>query len=215
MPRVAIALVVVLTAAPTHAANLGQPWSFIADPAKEKFVPASQDASFRADRRVRVTHNMTDVSRHSGMSVSERRDGRRYDIGFACRVALAVFMIMLSWSVLDEYVLQTRPIPAHMRLTAQEFVDAFARPLLIQRSTGPPIRWRLRYLPRREELEILIAPGPGRGYPNLSDHRGNVEYDVDRVLRALNNRLVLSGALRAERPWVVIPVRSTPTLSSA
>ena len=135
-------------------------------------------------------------------------DGRSYDIGFACRVALAVFLIMLSWSLLDEYVRQRWPIPTQLRRTAQEFIDTFARPLLSQQPSAPAIRSRLRYLPRREELEILIAPNPGRSYPNLSDHRRNVEYDVHRVLSILDDRLTLSSPLRTEGRWVVIPVRS-------
>jgi hypothetical protein len=135
-------------------------------------------------------------------------DGRSYDIGFACRVALTVFLMLLSWSLLDEYVRQRWPIPAQLRQTAQEFIDTFARPLLSQQPGGPAIRSRLRYLPRHEELEILIAPNPGRIYPNLSDHRRNVEYDVHRVLSILDDRLALSSPLRTEGLWVVIPVRS-------
>ena len=114
---------------------------------------------------------------------------------------------MLSWSLLEEYLRQTRPVPAPMRHHAQQFVDAFARPLLRQSSTGPPIRSRLRYLPAREEVEILIAPSAGRRYPNLSDHKINVEYDVRRVLRLLEDCLVVSRPLRVEGQWVVIPVR--------
>ena len=32
------------------------------------------------------------------------------------------------------------------------------------------------------QLEILIAPGPGHHYPNLADHKHNVEYDINRVI---------------------------------
>ena len=92
-------------------------------------------------------------------------DGRSYDIGFACRVALAVFLIMLSWSLLDEYVRQRWPIPTQLRRTAQEFIDTFARPLLSQQPSGPAIRSRMRYLPEREELEILNRAQSGTQLP--------------------------------------------------
>ena len=134
-------------------------------------------------------------------------NGRTYDIGFAVRIGLAVFLVMLSWSLLEEYLRQTWRVPAPLRHHAQQFVEAFERPLLRQSSTGPPIRSRLRYLPAREEVEILIAPSAGRRYPNLSDHKINVEYDVRRVLRLLEDYLVVSRPLRVEGQWVVIPVR--------
>ena len=46
-------------------------------------------------------------------------------------------------------------------------------------------RARLRVSPRRACVEVLLAPGDGGSYPNLADHRGNVEYDVARVMAAV------------------------------
>ena len=154
--------------------NLYQPWFRFADPATGQFVPQSQHTNLRTDWRVCLARDAPALARRA--PPASDRDGRTYDIGFAVRIGLAVFLVMLSWSLLEEYLRQTRPVPAPLRHHAQQFVDAFARPLLRQASTGPPIRSRLRYLPAREEVEILIAPSAGRRYPNLSDHKINVEY---------------------------------------
>ena len=56
-------------------------------------------------------------------------------------------------------------------------------------------------------MEIHLAPSHGRRYPNLRDHKRNVEYDVQRVLRLLGAGVVLSSPLRAEGNWVIVPIR--------
>ena len=82
----------------------------------------------------------------------------------------------------------------------------FARPLADPASGVPPIQARLRFVRRKQRLEISIAPGPGRRYPNLADHRKNVEYDVDRVISVLGN-YVLCSPPRAAGKWVVVTIR--------
>jgi hypothetical protein len=56
-------------------------------------------------------------------------------------------------------------------------------------------------------LDILVAPSTGRSYPNLADHRNNVEYDVERILAQLGDGQFVNGPLYAEGEWVVIPFR--------
>jgi hypothetical protein len=41
----------------------------------------------------------------------------------------------------------------------------------------------------------------------LSDHRKNLEYDVDRVMTLLADRRFVLGDLAAQGSWVVIPFR--------
>ena len=89
---------------------------------------------------------------------------------------------------------------------AHLFVREFARPLL-QHGAEPAVRTQLRISPYRARLEICLAPGNGRRYPNLSDHRKNVEYDVDRVLSALADESFARGRLRMRQGWVVVPFR--------
>ena len=104
-------------------------------------------------------------------------------------------------------LLAPHPIPPPLQRAGDAFVNAFARPLVDPGSNGPPIQTRLRFVRRKQQLEIAIAPGPGRRYPNLVDHKRNVEYDVTRVMGLLGHRLVVSDRLRAAGKWVVVPIR--------
>jgi hypothetical protein len=95
-----------------------------------------------------------------------------------------------------------------MRRAGEEFVSAFARPLSDSSSRAAPIHARLRFVRRKQQLEVFIAPGPGRRYPNLADHKRNVEYDVTRVMRLLGTDFVVSDRLRRRRRWVVVSIRA-------
>jgi hypothetical protein len=97
------------------------------------------------------------------------------------------------------------PLPPNVRRAGENFVTVFARPLIDASSAVPPIQARLRFVRRTQQLEISIAPGPGHRYPNLADHKNNVEYDVDRVMRVLGN-YVLGKPLRAAGKWVVVTI---------
>jgi hypothetical protein len=103
--------------------------------------------------------------------------------------------------------LTPRPIPGVLQRAGEEFVVAFARPLVDSSSSVPPIQARMRFIHHAQQLEISIAPGAGRRYPNLVDHRKNVEYDVNRVMRGLGTHVVVGDRLRAAGKWVVVPIR--------
>jgi hypothetical protein len=85
------------------------------------------------------------------------------------------------------------------------FIREFERPLLDERSPGPSLRTRLALSPDKRRLEVLLAPAEGRRYPNLADHRANLEYDVRRVVNLLHDRRFACGPLRASGLWVAIP----------
>jgi hypothetical protein len=72
----------------------------------------------------------------------------------------------------------------------------------------------MRFVRRRQQLEIAIAPGPGRRYPNLADHKRNVEYDVTRVMRLLGTRFVVGDRLRTAGKWVVVPIRAADKIQT-
>ena len=57
------------------------------------------------------------------------------------------------------------------------------------------------------DLDILLAPNGARSYPNLTDHRGNVRYDVMRVVRLMADTRFTTGDLYARGRWVVVPCR--------
>ena len=121
----------------------------------------------------------------------------------AVTIGAAILSIMLLLAVAGP--LAPRPMPPAARRAGENFVAVFARPLVDASSGVPPVQTRLRFLRRKRQLEISIAPGPGRRYPNLSDHKKNVEYDVDRVIRILGN-CALSGPPRAAGKWVVVTI---------
>lgn len=124
---------------------------------------------------------------------------------FGVAVGAVVLMIVLLSAAAIGW-LAPGPIPPPIRRAGERFVTAFAQPLVDVASGSPPIETRLRFLRRKRQLQISIAPGRGRRYPNLSDHKRNVEYDVNRVIRVLGNRYVVSDRLRATGKWVVVTI---------
>jgi hypothetical protein len=92
-----------------------------------------------------------------------------------------------------------------LKQLGNRFIREFERPLFRVPSADLPIRSQLRMAPHRGQLKVLIAPNGRRTYPNLSDHRKNLEYDIERILRLLGNELAISGKPYARGPWVVIP----------
>ena len=56
-------------------------------------------------------------------------------------------------------------------------------------------------------LDVLLAPDAGLRYPNLTDHKGNVMYDVVRIQRALSEHAFVSSRPYARGRWVVVPFR--------
>ena len=119
----------------------------------------------------------------------------------------SVILLVLSIGAAVVSRSASRPIPPIMQNAGAVFVHAFARPLVDLSPGAPAVRSRLRFVPRKQQLEISLAPGPGRRYPNLVDHKSNVEYDVTRVMRILGGRFVVSDRLRTAGKWVVVPIR--------
>lgn len=133
-------------------------------------------------------------------------DGSQDDFVFIAKIGSAVLLMLFICAAVGDR-LAPRPIPPLMQRAGEEFVIAFARPLIDSSSSVPPIQARLRFIRRGQQLEISIAPGTGRRYPNLVDHKRNVEYDVNRVMQVLGTPFVVSDRLRAAGKWVVVPIR--------
>ena len=123
----------------------------------------------------------------------------------------AIVAPALGLLILGEYVRRRNAAGIFMSQFAYLFVREFERPLL-PHAAQPAIRARLHVSPYRRRMEICLAPGNGRRYPNLSDHRKNVEYDVDRVLSALADDSFVCGRLRMHEGWVVVPFRFSARL---
>src|SRR5215831_8617430 len=118
----------------------------------------------------------------------------------------AVVVPALGLLIVGGYLRRRNAAGIFMSQFAYLFVREFERPLL-QHAPEPAIRAQLRVSAYRARLEICLAPGNGRRYPNLSDHRKNVEYDVGRVLSALADESFVCGRLRMREGWVVVPFR--------
>jgi hypothetical protein len=115
--------------------------------------------------------------------------------------------IAVPWfglQVLAGYVTRRRMASVLVQHFANRFIAEFERPLVRYDDTERPLKLRVRNA-RRGRFEILLAPGEGRRYPNLTDHKRNVEYDVGRVLSALDDPAFVSGALYTQAEWVVVP----------
>ena len=169
-------------------------------------VPAAAstapDASIAAPVALAMSSAAVPAATHSTSD-----EGALGPVGIAGLLLLALAAAGVTWFT-------PRSIPVPIRQTGEAFIAAFARPLVDPSSSSPPIETRVRFVRRKQQLEISIAPGPGRRYPNLTDHKKNVEYDVERVLRALGNHAVLGESLRARGKWVVVPVRLTDGTST-
>jgi hypothetical protein len=127
--------------------------------------------------------------------------------GYVVATVGSAIVAMLLLGVAVGGSLRPRPIPPDLQRAGDEFVVAFARPLLDASANGPPILVRQRFVHHAQQLEISIAPGAGRRYPNLVDHKNNLEYDVQRVMQLLGAQVVVGDRLRAAGKWVIVPIQ--------
>jgi hypothetical protein len=127
---------------------------------------------------------------------------------FVC--ASVLLIVWLACRAIDEYFLQRDATLDEMRRFAEAFIREFERPLRQSPFLESPIRTCIRASPGRGHLNVWLAPGRGRRYPNLSDHRANLTYDVTRVLTTLNEQPFTCGAISTRGEWVVIPFQHQP-----
>jgi hypothetical protein len=121
-------------------------------------------------------------------------------------LAAAVIVPLIAWRLVENYVNRRNTKAIVMKHFALRFVSEFERPL-IHEPAERPVRSRLRLSPARARIDILLAPGEGRRYPNLSDHKKNMEYDVVRILRVLSDDSFVRDPLYMQAGWVVVPFR--------
>jgi len=123
-----------------------------------------------------------------------------------CSAAMATLLVIQSSRD------RRRATMAVLQKFGSAFISEFERPLIDERGPRSVLRAELALSPDRRSGEVRLAPAEGQTYPNLADHRPNVEYDVTRVVRALNDRRFICGPLRARGAWVAVPFRLKPDL---
>jgi hypothetical protein len=117
----------------------------------------------------------------------------------------AMVVPLFGWRMVDDYLTRRKTASLIVRHFVNRFVDEFERPLVRDDAGERPVRSDLRFGARRGRFKILLAPGEGRRYPNLSDHKKNVEYDVARVVRVLADDSFVSSAPYTRAGWIVVP----------
>lgn len=121
----------------------------------------------------------------------------------------AMVVPWFGWRIVDDYLADRKTTAIVVQSFVDRFVVEFERPLLRDDSGERAVKSRVRYGARRGRFEILLAPGEGRRYPNLADHKKNVEYDVARVTSVLADDSFVTGAPYAHAGWIVVPFRFT------
>jgi len=188
-----------------NARNRHQDWFQIRNPAAATFIPKSDYGVIQPGWHVCVATNPPALLQTSlprgrtsvGSSV----------LWWGVPLFPIAWCVALTWFIAVRNLGDRRARRDILRAFGDRFICEFERPLFRRCADDSPLKSRLRIAPARQRVEILVAPAGGRTYPNLLDHKRNVEYDVERVLRLLNDRPLMSGPLHAEGPWVVIPFR--------
>jgi hypothetical protein len=121
----------------------------------------------------------------------------------------AMVVPWFGWRIVDDYLARRKTTAIVAQYFVHRFVDEFERPLVRYDVRQRPVKSRLRCGARRGRFDILLAPGEGRRYPNLSDHKKNLEYDVARVMQVLADDVFVSGAPYTHAGWIVVPFRFT------
>jgi len=129
------------------------------------------------------------------------------DVSIWWALSLASAIVLAWW--IAAYSRGRRAVLTAMTVFGERFVREFERPLMRRGSNDRGVQAQLRLKPYRKRLDILLAPHQGRTYPNLSDHRRNVEYDVGRVLRLLNDERFVGERLSERGHWVIVRCRFT------
>jgi hypothetical protein len=124
-------------------------------------------------------------------------------------------LIAIATHSADHYLKDRDEVLNAMQQFSRKFVREFERPLVAGDRSAPPIRSRLRFAPHTSRVDILIAPGAGRRYPNLTDHKNNVEYDLKRILNVLRDEPFVNGRPYMDGPWVVLPFSMKPAITQA
>ena len=153
----------------------------------------------------------TGVAETPANPVAAASNARAQQLGFLLlALAASGAAVVCGCRSIEQAAMKRQTLKLQMLVFGRAFLNDFERPLRVEGVADRPVDARIRFLPSQRRLDILLAPGSGRRYPNLADHRRNVEYDVDRIAHHLRNHPFVPSSLRAEGRWVVIPFHFQP-----
>lgn len=193
-----------------------EPWFQIVDASRSRIVPKSEYGRIRPGwlacipaSRLSLEWRREHRPTTADGAAATGEDLRTFATGVPVGAwwGVAVLVVLLLAHAARQYVNRRQAIIGMMQRFGERFICEFERPLIQPGCVDRAVESRLRVIPRRRRLEILLAPAGRRRYPNLSDHRRNVKYDVERVLRLLRDERFAGGQLCANGRWVVVACR--------
>lgn len=195
-----------------NARNAAAPWFYIVEPGGGRLVPKTRYDTISAGSlaclatRTAVRQGTPWAGLRATAPIGAGAPTAPLGTATAATWIALAFAGVLMWRSVGGY-LDRRDITLRvMKEFGDRFVREFERPLCDLPQSGRPIRSELRARPDRARLDVRLAPVAGRTYPNLSDHRSNVAYDVGRVLERLGDRgFVVRGPIYPQGSWVVVP----------
>jgi len=209
-----------------------EPWFRVFDRSRSRVIPRAQynrlqsgwQACVPAMRALR--HVAEPVPRSASTAIRSLPRGSKsagrwsLDVAFNRRtLELALLLLGLAasgaavvcvWQGVEQAAWKRKVLKREMVAFGRAFLNDFERPLRVEGAADRPVHSRMRCDARQRRLDILLAPGSGRRYPNLADHRRNVEYDVSRIAHHLRHHPFVPSAPHAEGEWVVIPFYFRP-----
>jgi hypothetical protein len=185
------------------AENQHEPWFQILDPAAPGFIAKTRYLRIKAGWQACIVSEPAPRATLDVQPAGARPASTGVAHGVVLWIGLLLALAMIGWGLHDYVRIRT----AALKRFGERFVREFDRPLVRGRPSELVVEARLRVRPHRARVEVLLAPRDGRPYPNLVDHRQNVEYDVERVLRVLEDQRFVHGPLYAQGRWVVVPLR--------
>ena len=155
-----------------------------------------------------VSPNRRDVPRTVAVPEPASTARASVPIGWWWLTLLAMTPVM-AWVVFQTVADRSDTVARTLETFAADFIREFERPLIDERTPQSALHSEISVSPRMRSMEVRLAPAGGRRYPNLEDHRSNVEYDIYRVLTQLDDRRFSCGPIRSQGPWVSFPFRLT------
>ena len=185
------------------AENRDAAWFQIIDPAANQFIAKSQYRRIKAGWQACIVSESVKRGALPIQTAGATATGTREVVLWS---ALVLALALGGWGVM-EYLRDRQAIRRTMNHFGERFVQEFDRPLVRSHPSERVVDAQVRVRPHRARVDVLLAPRGGRPYPNLVDHKQNVEYDVERVLRVLEDQRFVHGPLCAQGRWVVVPLQ--------